>query len=75
MGRTVGKYPSVNTLSRLVLPQAPSPIMTSFLGHVRWSTRYRLRAPEERVGRNNFLLDINPRMGRTSSLHHHHFVP
>lgn len=30
-GLTVGKYPSVNTLSRLVFPQAPSPIMTSFL--------------------------------------------
>lgn len=28
---TFGKKPSVNTLSRLVLPQAPSPIMTSFL--------------------------------------------
>lgn len=28
---TVGKYPSVKTLSKLVLPQAPSPIMTSFL--------------------------------------------
>jgi hypothetical protein len=28
---TVGKYPSVKTLSKEVLPQAPSPIMTSFL--------------------------------------------
>jgi hypothetical protein len=28
---TVGKKPSVNTLSKLVLPQAPSPMMTSFL--------------------------------------------
>jgi hypothetical protein len=28
---TVGKYPRVKTLSRLVFPQAPSPIMTSFL--------------------------------------------
>ena len=28
---TVGKYPSVNTLRRLVFPQAPSPIITSFL--------------------------------------------
>jgi hypothetical protein len=28
---TVGKYPSVKTLSKLVLPQAPSPMMTSFL--------------------------------------------
>lgn len=28
---TVGKYPKVNTLNKLVLPQAPSPIMTSFL--------------------------------------------
>lgn len=28
---TVGKYPSVKTLNRLVLPQAPSPMMTSFL--------------------------------------------
>lgn len=28
---TVGKYPSVKTLRRLVLPQAPSPIITSFL--------------------------------------------
>jgi hypothetical protein len=30
----VGKYPRVKTLRRLVLPQAPSPIMTSFLGSV-----------------------------------------
>ena len=29
---TVGKKPRVNTLSRLVFPQAPSPMMTSFLG-------------------------------------------
>jgi hypothetical protein len=28
---TVGKYPSVNTLSKLVLPHAPSPMMTNFL--------------------------------------------
>lgn len=28
---TVGKYPSVKTLNKLVLPQAPSPMMTSFL--------------------------------------------
>jgi hypothetical protein len=28
---TVGKYPNVKTLNKLVLPQAPSPIMTSFL--------------------------------------------
>lgn len=28
---TVGKKPRVNTLSKLVLPQAPSPMMTSFL--------------------------------------------
>ncbi len=28
---TVGKYPNVNTLKRLVFPQAPSPMMTSFL--------------------------------------------
>lgn len=28
---TVGKYPKVNTLRRLVLPQAPSPMITSFL--------------------------------------------
>lgn len=28
---TVGKYPSVKTLSRLVLPHAPSPMITSFL--------------------------------------------
>ena len=28
---TVGKYPSVKTLRRLVLPHAPSPIITSFL--------------------------------------------
>jgi hypothetical protein len=31
MRLTVGKYPSVNTLSKLVFPQAPSPIITSFL--------------------------------------------
>jgi hypothetical protein len=31
MALTVGKKPSVKTLSRLVLPQAPSPMMTSFL--------------------------------------------
>jgi hypothetical protein len=30
---TVGKYPNVKTLNKLVLPQAPSPIMTSFLKH------------------------------------------
>lgn len=35
---TVGKYPSVKTLSKLVLPQAPSPIMTSFL-HVAMGQR------------------------------------
>lgn len=29
--RTVGKYPNVKTLKRLVLPQAPSPMMTNFL--------------------------------------------
>jgi hypothetical protein len=29
--RTVGKYPRVKTLSRLVFPHAPSPMMTSFL--------------------------------------------
>jgi hypothetical protein len=28
---TVGKYPSVKTLSREVFPHAPSPIMTNFL--------------------------------------------
>lgn len=28
---TVGKYPSVKTLSKLVFPHAPSPIITSFL--------------------------------------------
>ena len=28
---TVGKYPNVKTLSRLVFPQAPSPMITSFL--------------------------------------------
>lgn len=28
---TCGKKPRVNTLSKLVLPQAPSPMMTSFL--------------------------------------------
>lgn len=31
MTLTVGKKPRVNTLSRLVLPHAPSPMMTSFL--------------------------------------------
>lgn len=29
--RTVGKYPKVKTDSKLVFPQAPSPIITSFL--------------------------------------------
>lgn len=40
---TVGKYPSVKTLSKLVFPQAPSPMMTSFLdGKVRaWTTQSR----------------------------------
>jgi hypothetical protein len=28
---TVGKYPNVNTLNKLVFPQAPSPMMTNFL--------------------------------------------
>lgn len=28
---TVGKYPKVKTLNKEVFPQAPSPIMTSFL--------------------------------------------
>ena len=28
---TVGKYPRVKTLRRLVFPQAPSPIITNFL--------------------------------------------
>jgi len=32
---TVGKYPNVKTERRLVLPQAPSPIMTSFLNGTR----------------------------------------
>jgi hypothetical protein len=27
----VGKYPNVKTLSKLVFPQAPSPIITNFL--------------------------------------------
>ena len=34
---TVGKYPNVKTLSRLVFPQAPSPMITSFL-----RTKFRL---------------------------------
>jgi hypothetical protein len=29
---TVGRYPSVKTVKRLVFPQKPSPVMTSFLG-------------------------------------------
>ncbi len=38
---TVGKKPRVNTLSKLVFPQAPSPMMTSFLGagHVNGAER------------------------------------
>jgi len=34
---TVGKYPSVKTESRLVFPQAPSPMITSFLRITCWS--------------------------------------
>lgn len=30
----MGKYPSVNTLSKLVLPHAPSPMMTNFLDNI-----------------------------------------
>lgn len=54
--RTVGKYPRVKTLSRLVLPHAPSPMMTSFLkGHQCQPTRGRVRGGSdgrpERSGR------------------------
>jgi hypothetical protein len=53
---TMGKKPRVKTLSRLVLPQAPSPMMTSFLEGrtcqqgrtgIRWGITERGAAPKQ----------------------------
>lgn len=40
---TVGKYPRVNTLRRLVFPQAPSPMITNFLYAPQVSAPYPYR--------------------------------